>query len=184
MDYRSPTSRYILTVLAIILMITTFILIGLNAFNIQGRFVTGKSYNDGFLAAREMYQKMCPNFIGEAKSISGVVTSVQGGSFVLKQDSLDTSEEVDGVSDSRTIAVAESTKFVKYDQKSTEQMQKDLDAFIKARNENNQPTPPPSLNTVRAMTFADIQVGQRVSVVSDSDVRLKEVISATTVTLQ
>lgn len=189
MDYSSSKSRYILTGLAIIMTITAFILVGLNALNLQNLFTSGsmagKSYKDGYLAARTMYTKMCPNIIrGESNSVSGVVLGVRSTELVIKQDSLDTNEAVDGVSDTRTIVIAEGTEIMRFEPKSDEQFQKESAAYREAMRSREAVARPPSPSTKVTMSLSEIKAGQRVTVTSDTDLRLLETINAVSVVLQ
>ncbi len=113
MGTTKSTSRYILTTLAIIIVITAFILVGLNALQLEKRLASssfGKAgtvelnakYVEGYLAARQKYQTMCPFANQPTYSLNGTVQSVNAdGSLTILQESLESDELVDHVSDQR-----------------------------------------------------------------------------------
>ncbi|MDQ7814829.1 MAG: hypothetical protein RDU25_03450 [Patescibacteria group bacterium] len=183
MDGQKSTSRYILTALAIILVITAFILVALNALDINtplpNPLAGGKSaedaYREGFLKAREKYAAICPMIGLDSDIISGKVTSVAGDSVVIEQTTFGTDETIDGVSDLRTIKNTATTKVVKIVPKDQAKFHEELSAF-KPTAEGN--TIPPSPTSLQAASFSDIKVGDTIRITSDKNLRLEAEITA------
>jgi len=183
---RSSTSRYILTALAIILVITAFVLVGLNALQLQNRnggiigltSSADQNYKEGYLAARAKYQSICPNGATLTLGVTGTVTNVGNNELSLTQQSLDTDPRVDGISDTRTILVNASTTFVQYVDKTPEQISNELKSFVGSAT-----TEPPSATTSKTISLSDIKPGSTVTVVAQEDVRLADHIQAVRVIL-
>lgn len=181
----SSTSRRILVALAIILVITAFALIALNAYTIQPtplRIVPKKTaeqgYVEGYLAARAKYQTLCPNIGTEMTYFMGTIESVSGQSITVRQTSLDTDPTIDKISDVRTVTIGATTNIEKAITKTPEQMQADLLTFQKGLKAGATSTPP---ITSVALKTTDLKVGQTVYIQSGSDVRLAPIISASVI---
>lgn len=184
MDYQTSKSRYILTALAIILVITAFILVGLNALNLdrlrvpsltKGGQDAQAAYVNGYLAARKKYQAMCPFATQTTLGFSGTVQQVSGNSLKVSADSLDTDPTVDGVDDVRTVTLAANATI----QRNIPKSEADL-----ARESSASPTLPPSTSTLTAIKLADIKKGDKISVTSATDVRLAATVIATSLVVQ
>lgn len=176
-------SRYILTALAVILVITAFILVALNAFTIQSqplRIVPKKTaeqgYIEGYQAARKKYHAICPIANLEAFSFTGTVQSVSGKSITVLQTSLDTDPAADGVSNTRTVTIASSTLIQETIVKTPEQLAKDAQDLQTSLKKGGTISPPSSFVP---SSVSDIKAGQTVFIQSDTDVRLLSTISAT-----
>lgn len=188
MDQHASTSRYILTSLAVILVITAFILVALNAYQTQqGRGIrlgtpsgqtADQSYIQGYLAARSKYQAICPFAGGVAYTVTGAVEKVSSRTITLFQKSLDTDSLVDRVSDERTILLTPETVIQKQVPKSPEDISKEIQA-----QKDKGLAPPPLPYTIQRLSVADLQQGQTITVQSSSDVRLAPSITALTITL-
>jgi hypothetical protein len=190
MEPTKSTSRYILTALAIILVITAFVLVGLNALNIEQRLglssgVWGtdsaqleENYRLGYLAAREKYKSMCPMVERQGSSISGTVTSVTSDSLTIEQDFFDTDELVDGVSNLRHAKISANANIQAHTAKDPEILNKEL-AALKPGSESQPPAP----FTVTNIKLSDIKPGDRVVMTSDTELRLAEEFIALTVNL-
>lgn len=184
-------SRYILTALATILVITTFILVGLNALNLQKRFTAPegsptatKGYQDGYLAARAKYSAMCPFVNQRTNTVTGVITATSANSFTITQNSLDTDPIVDGIGDERTIAITPQTQITKNTPKDPKKLAEEQAQFI-ASNKSLTTAVPPSPVIQEAMSIGDLRVGQSVLVQSTaSDIRFESTIYAQTVTVK
>ncbi len=186
MDGQKSTSRYILTALAIILVITAFILIALNALKISTPLtsLTGQStadaYREGFLSARTKYAAMCPLINNDGNIISGTVTAVSGDTLTITQTTFDTEESIDGVGDTRTVKSSAATKVEMTAAKDPAVFQKELAEF---KPSPDKVVSPPSPVTVQAANFSDIKVGDIVRVTSDTNLRLAPEITATDITV-
>ncbi len=195
MDTTTSKSRYILTSLAIIIVITAFILVGLNALHLENRLASssfGKAgaveldakYVEGYLAARQKYQAMCPFANQPAYSLSGTVQSINtDGSLTVLQDSLESDELVDHVSDQRWITLTPNTIIMRSVAKSQEQFQKETAEFNSARAAGSAAVTPPSPMSEELVQLGDIPVGSRVRVESDQDIRTLERFSATRISV-
>jgi hypothetical protein len=188
MESTKSTSRYILTALAIILVITAFVLVGLNALNIEQRLglSTGwgnsaqleEHYRLGYQAAREKYKSMCPMVEKQGSTISGTVTSVTSDSLTIEQDFFDTDELVDGVSNLRHAKISANAKIQAHTAKDPEILNKEL-AALKPGSESQPPAP----FTVTNIKLSDIKPGDRVVMTSDTELRLAEEFIALTINL-
>ncbi len=191
MDQNSSTSRYILTALAIVVVFTAFVLVGLNALDIQKRFASpktffapiaqksGDSFDDGYKAAREQFKKMCPQTNQEAHSFSGTIHSISASSLVVTQDTLPVNADVDGVSNDRTVNTDANTKIVSITQKEQVAFQQEMATFQKQLTDSPaKPVAPPVPFVEKMLTLPALKVGQRVSVESVSDVTLASSIKA------
>ena len=182
MDYSTSKSRYILTALAIILVITAFILVVLNALNLERLRVPSltsngeqAAYVNGYLAARKKYQAMCPFALHTTFGFSGTVQQVSGSSLKVSADSLDTDQTVDGVGDERTVSLAANATVQRYIKKSDAELEREL---------STSPPLPPSTSTFTNITLADIKKGDKVFVTSATDVRLASTVIATSIVVQ
>ncbi len=195
MDTKNSTSRYILTTLAIIIVITAFILVGLNALQLEKRLASSPfstagttelnaKYVEGYLAARQKYQAMCPFANQPVYSLSGTIQSINAdGSLTVLQDSLESDELVDHVSDQRWITVTPQTVIARSVAKSQEQFQKEMSEFNQRRNVGSMTATPPLPITETSVQLRDIPAGSHVRVESDQDVRTLEHISATRISI-
>lgn len=193
MNAHSPsTSRTILAVLSVFLVITALILLGLNAYMKQpsgsgktsGLFGTSsdQAYKDGYAAARDRYTRLFPFINQETRIVSGTIASVTASGFVLTQDSLAVDPKADNVPDARTITVDKSTKIVTTKDKDPDAFRAEMDEFMKKSGTPGVQPPAPPLATIETTaTLSDIKAGMRVSVESDADLRLLPTIHALTV---
>ncbi|MBP9869457.1 hypothetical protein KBC59_02785 [Patescibacteria group bacterium] len=187
MNSHASTSRYILTALAIILVITAFILVALNAMNLTPSFSSPlggnseQSYKEGFLAARAMYAPLLPELSDtESLSLSATVLSNNGTSLRVRATSLDTDEIVDGVSLDRTVLITSATKIRELQPKDPAT----LDAEIAAFNAQSNPdAESPSPDVERIVPLSEVKEGMRIRIQSASAVRLLPTIDATVVTV-
>lgn len=181
------TSRYILTTLAVILVITAFILVALNALQLDKRFrssfKTGRGYTDGYLAARAKYQALCPAATQATTIISGRILSISSNSFIIEQDNLDTDPLVDGIDNARAIMVTPQTQIWMSTAKTPEQLAAEQNQFIE-KIKTDPSTPPPSSVIQKMLSLADLAVGQYVVVNSTNDVRSLSTIEAASVALR
>ncbi len=193
MEHQKSTSRYILTALAIILVITAFILVGLNALNIDQRMglslgkiqaTSGQldqRYKDGFLAARAKYRSMCPTIITTGTMMSGTVTAVDASSLTVKQSSFDTDSDVDGVSDLRTVNITAQTKIQSQIAKLPQDFTREMAAYKPGLP--GQFKAPPMAYTVKSVNISDIKVGDKVDVTAANNVRLAQSFDALAISL-
>lgn len=183
MEQHSSTSRYILTALAIILVITTFILVGLNALNLQQRMSTtsvlspsgssNQGYVDGYKAARAKYAALCALPIDNVMSFSATVKAVSANELTVTALTLDTDPTVDGISNDRTITVSADTKIQKLTDKTPTEMAAETSATV-----------PPTPFKISQLQLKDLTVGETISISSATDVRLAPVITAQTITVR
>ncbi len=189
MELKLFQSRYVLTLLAVILVITALILIALDALQLDKRFsqqtgqssqsVARQAYIKGYLAARKNYQALCPLANLEVRQFTGAVTEISDKSLKVLQQSLDTDSLVDGVDAVRTVVITPTTVLQRVEAKPLDQIEKDLTA---ARTSSREAVLPPSLYIRTLIKLSDIQVGQRISVESATDVRLQSTVEAVTIT--
>ena len=183
-------SRYILVSLAIILVITAFILVGLNAWQQQqgkppiisnpfSQQTVNDAYAKGYLAARAKYAELCPQVqtVGTT-SLIATITSINGGQLKVTPTNLDTDPIVDHVANIRTITIDSSTQMQKQLQLTPDEVSKQLQAFADQIKKNPTATPPSNMTL---STFADFKVGQTIQIQSSKDVRLLETIPATSI---
>ncbi len=185
MEQRSSTSRYILTALAIILVITTFILVGLNALNLEQRMRVGSAfipqaaapsnqgYIDGYKAARAKYKALCALPIDTVMNFSGTIKSISANSLTVTALTLDTDPIVDGIGNDREVTITANTKIQKLTDKTVEEMMAD-----------NAATTPPTPFKISQLQLKDLTVGQTISINSATDVRLAPVVTAETITVR
>jgi hypothetical protein len=191
MNSHASTSRYILTALAIILVITAFILVGLNAMNLNPSFsnpLAGASqeeldakYREGFLKARAMYaDRIAEMPASDATAFSGIVVSNNGSELVVRALELDTDMLVDGVGQDRTVRVVANTKIRELQPKDAGVLEAELNAF-EARNEEGGTAPSPDVEKI--IPLSEVKEGMHVRIHSASAVRLLPTIDATVVTV-
>ncbi|MFA5185534.1 MAG: hypothetical protein WC551_03540 [Patescibacteria group bacterium] len=191
MQANASASRYILVTLCVILVVTAFILIALNAFNLESRLgvkvLPGASsaqlkeqYTKGYLAAREKYKNMCPVIGRTGNSIGGTVESVSGNTIKLKQNTFDTDVNVDNVSDIRTVTVTSATKIELATRKSDEAFAKEMEAF---KPSTDKPASPPSPSIVTTAKISDIKAGDNIIVTSDKELSLSSSFTALTISV-
>lgn len=177
----SSSSRSILTILAIVLVITAFVLVGLNALKTQSS-KTSDQYTQGFLAARTMYTQMCPMVRNEqsATTLTGTVQSNNGSSLVILANNLDTDQKIDGVGLTRTVTVTADTKIQQTTQKTSIELSQEVQAFIANHATGTRPTPP-SPYTVTNLSLSEIKAGDVVTIQSGAPVRLLQTIPAVSI---
>lgn len=174
MESTKSTSRYILTALAIILVITAFVLVGLNALNMQNKLglplgtsnQAREQYKLGYQAAREKLKAICPMVERHSETISGTVTAVSADRLAILQDTFDTSEAIDGVPDTRVAIVSAATKLQLQTNKPQDQLNREMTAFKPAPGAT-----PPSPFIMTSAKLSDIKAGDKVMITSDKDVR-------------
>ena len=189
MEPNKSASRYILTALAIILVITAFVLIGLNAFNLEQRLGLSKGkasdeqlaarYKAGYLAARADLKTICPIIERHGDTISGKVTAVSGSKITFTQDSFDTNETIDGVKNDRTANLQTGAKIEVLNPKPVDSFNAEIAAFKPGPNLN-----PPLPYTVTAGGLGDIKPGVRITLTGSGDLRLAKEFTALTVRIQ
>ncbi|MBI5654725.1 hypothetical protein HZC53_03690 [Candidatus Uhrbacteria bacterium] len=189
MESNASTSRYILTALCIILVITAFILVGLNALNIENRLgikilpsptnaQLQEQYKKGYLAAREKIAPLCPMVNRSGNSLSGTVKSVSGNTLTVEQKTFDTDETVDGVSNIRKVTLSANTPIQLLASKPQDVLSKELADF---KPDPKNPSNPPSPFTITTIRVSDIKVGDAVTITSNKDLRLMAEFAATMV---
>jgi len=196
MDYQTSKSRYILTSLAIIIVITAFILVGLNAYLMQ-KGGTGlsivrpasqeeldESYKLGYEAARSKADTLCGDIKLSINSFTGTVISNDGKNLVVTQESLMSDPIADGISDDRTVLITPNTKIIKTSKKSNQQFMSELQAYETAQNAGNNTQKPPEDTVEQILKISDLSIGSKVLVSSNQDVMFLETVSSTIVQLQ
>lgn len=173
-----------MTALAIILVITTFILVGLNALNLQQRMSLTSSlspsgsanqgYIDGYKAARAKYAALCALPIENVMNFSATVKAVNANGLTVTALTLDTDPKVDGISNDREITVTAETKIQKLTDKTPEEMSAEANAT----------TTPPSPFKITQLQLKDLTVGETITISSATDVRLAPVITAQAITIR
>lgn len=187
METQKSASRYVLTALAVILVITAFILVGLNAFDLESRLGLSlggrqsqqqaeEQYRLGYLAARSAYREVCPMAEKHGIQISGTVTAIAGDKLTLDQDYFDTDPKIDGVTDVRTAKLVATTKIQAQTNKPSEQLNKEMAAFKPGPDAT-----PPAPYTLSALKLSDLKIGDRVLITSGQDLRLSEEFDALTI---
>lgn len=194
---QKSTSRYILTALAVILVVTSFILVALNALELDKRWKIGlpdsmtaasdarEGYVEGYLAAREKYSRICVTNPSGGLGLAGTVESNDGKILKVRQQSFDTDPFVDGVSDVRTVTIDAKTVVRRQTTKSPEELQKEFETFkpAPASAETLPPPEPPRPVGYATISLKDIKNGQRVFVEADGDLRTADNIVAKTITV-
>ncbi len=193
MQANASASRYILVTLCIILVITAFILIALNAFNLESRLGVKvlpnlnpssaqlkEQYTKGYLAAREKYKNMCPVIGRTGNSIGGTVESISGNTIKLKQNTFDTDVNVDNVSDIRTVTVTSATKIELATRKSDDAFAKEMEAF---KPSTDKPASPPSPSIVTTAKISDIKAGDNIIVTSNKELSVTSSFTALTISV-
>jgi hypothetical protein len=190
MESTKSTSRYILTALAMILVITAFVLVGLNAMNLEQKFSLSldamkrnasqaqEEYNKGYAAAQAKYKNLCPMIGRDSDTIGGKILSVSADKITITQDTFDTDETFDGIPDTRTAIVTAATKIQLQSPKPTEQLSQEMSDFKPASG-----NPPPSPFTISDIKLSDLKEGDRVSIKSDQEIRLVSEFKALKVTV-
>lgn len=188
-------SRRILAGLAIILVITAFILVGLNALqkqNGQSSLMTNpiaditnpsastdEGYVKGYLAARAKYQLLCPMVQTQnSKILSAKIASIAGSSMKVTPLNMDTDPVVDNVPDQRTVSFVGSTPIMKQTMLSPQEFAKILQ---NAQSQPGKMTTVPVPFTMTTSTISDLKVGQIVQITSDKETRLLETIPASSI---
>ncbi len=172
------SSRRLLTALASILVVTAFILVGLNAFQLERRLraTATENYVKGYLSARKTYAAICPTPGRETNQFFATVASSDTRSLVLTPLTLDTDPLVDGVPIQRTVNITPSTVIQHVVQKSADEFNRELAEFAKTKTAT---TTPPSLVRYQSIRLSDIKFGDRVYVHAGEDIRLKPAFDAT-----
>lgn len=185
MDFKEKSaSRYIITSLAVLLIFTSFLLVALNAWQLQSKppFVAARKtstqgYIEGYQAARKTYQTLCP-LATSVKQFTGTVQKNDGTTLAVLQLSLDADPLVDGVGNIRTVTIDANTKIQRVIQKTPELFQKDLDAYAKKQSG----TPPVPVQRVD-IPLSDIKTGQTITVESTVELRLLQTIPASSISV-
>ena len=182
MDPKASTSRYILTALAIILVITAFVLIALNALTIQQGgtpFLSGANqYKAGYLAARARYQTMFPSLAQPITTLNGTVADVLDNGLYIQATNVDTDMTADGLDDHRTVLTTDATVIQKITNKDPGIFAQEMSDAAKNG------TPPPQPFTAQTMKLSEINVGDAVSVSVSEDARTNGQVTATTINVR
>ena len=179
----ASASRTILVGLAIVLVITAFVLVGLNALRpAPAKISSGDPYAQGFQDARAMYQNLYPQVAqqSDATSLVATVQSNNGNSLTVLASSLDTDERIDGVSNTRTITLDANTKIQSTAPKAPDQFAKEMQSYL-AKNSTSSATTPPAQFTFTNLKASDIKPGDVIIVQSNQSVRLLSSIPATSI---
>lgn len=180
-----------MTALAIILVITAFILIGLNALQLQqggsvlqtpNQSQLDAKYREGYLAARQKYQMLCPQLAQAQKNFSGKITAISGNTVTVDAANLDSDMIVDNLGSTRTINLVASTKIQRTTQKDQAEITKEMDAY--SQTAPSPTNPPPQLYNVTDLSASDLNVGEVVSVTTVEDARSSEQLTAVAVNVQ
>jgi len=189
MANQSPASasRYIMTALSIILVITAFVLVALNAYQVKinplqitPKKTAEQGYVEGYLAARKNYQAVCPLAGQPTNFFTGIVQSVSGQSITVVEQSLETDPLVDRISNTRTVTIDANTVIQSSVTKTAAEIAQDVKT-LQDSLKKGEPVAAPS-NSVPAK-LSDIMPGQLVYVQSNQDVRLLSTIPATSIRL-
>ncbi|MBI4139020.1 hypothetical protein HY479_02610 [Candidatus Uhrbacteria bacterium] len=175
-------SRYLLTVLCVAVVITTLVLVGLNAWLTQpsGLSLNGLGFNpdaerqagykEGYNAARDRLSTagLCALPV-ESTVLTGSVMAVEQGLVIVVQESLDTDPLADGVPDERVVRIGPETKIFIQKEASPDE--------LAAASATPDTAPIPVGRT--AAKWTDIPTeGGRVRVSANEDIRLKEEFTA------
>ena len=179
MENPSHISRRVVLVIAGLLVLTTCILVGLNAWNLQKRLglpvIVKDPYTEGYLAARAKYALICPSAVNSAPyNVAGTIVSVGADSIVIDQSSLDTDQRVDGVSDRRVISISSATKIQSVKAKTAAEISAEI-----SQKPNGQTIVQPMIQTT--LSLSDLKPGTRITVTSDENVRLLDSINAVSI---
>ncbi len=178
MNSPNSSGRALLTILATMLVVTAFALVGLHALQLEQRLGNSakENYVKGYLAARESYKSSCILPAQDANHFFGHVKSIGPDSITVIQESFDTDPIVDGVSNTRIAIVTSATILQRVIKKSPEQFRDEIAAFIKQKETK---TVPPSNVITKPIPLTHFKEGDRVFVQSSRDVRLQETFDAT-----
>ncbi|MFH1078443.1 MAG: hypothetical protein V1745_04175 [Patescibacteria group bacterium] len=184
MDQQAPrsASRTILVTLCVAVVGTALVLVALNAWMTQRPGNTGGLFKDrydegyvkGYQDAREAMRTkgLLIDPTTDVRTMVGTVLSVGEESLVVKQLTLDASPAVDGVPDERNIIVASSTKIVRRTEKPVEVIMDELKAFDQKQLSNPDPNAePPKPYVVETLSLSDVAANQKVTVLSDQNLR-------------
>lgn len=150
------TSRYILTALSIILVITAFILVALNAIQIQKRPGAVPAVSNGPLQIKT-----------NVTTVGGTIQAVNGSSFTMKLDQLNGQVVAANVNDVRTVMVSASTSVMSMEQKAPAEFQKEMSAYSASLKTPLKPGSPmrtiplPYIN--KKLTLSDLKAGMSVT---------------------
>lgn len=155
------TSRYILTALAIILVITAFILVALNAIQMKKRQVATPTGS-----TRPLMLKT------NVTTAGGTIRSVSGMSFTLKLDQLGGEALAPASNDIRTVIVTSTTVMTRTVQKKPEELNKEMSAYTASLKTPLKPGSPPRIvplpYSIEKLTIADLKVGESVTLTGPS----------------
>jgi len=171
MKKTSSTSRYILTGLAIILVITAFILVGLNALNLQqfgfspSKGQLDAKYKEGYLAAKQNFQTLCPIATGNQQLITGKITHISGNTLTVDASNIISDQLVDGMDSTRTITITASTTINSVAQLT----QADYAAKIAKIKVSSPPGDVPSAFITTKILASDLKVGDTVTITTLED---------------
>ncbi len=179
-------SRYILVVLCIAVVFTTLVLIALNSWvknrELSGipaidQVLSGQTYEDGykagFMAAREKFSIKPPMPANiEVKMVNGEIQALSNDSMEVLVTSLDTDPTVDGVSDTRTVAIDKNTKIEKRINLQPEEINKRMADWSQDGAKKGEIPPLPY--TLVPVKLSDLKVGMEITISSDESLRLAE----------
>lgn len=186
---QKSTSRYILTALAIIVVVTALALVALNAFDLENRLgwnmlrinsggqALADKYREGYLNARAAYAQICPMVNRQGSTITGKIISLNKDTITIQQDYFDTDPLIDKVEQNRVASINKNTVFVLSTQKTAEQLARETSDFKPGTGT------PPSPAVAREITFSSLKAGDRVTIESDRDLRTAAVFTAVKVTV-
>ncbi|MFA6099666.1 MAG: hypothetical protein WC750_02160 [Patescibacteria group bacterium] len=195
MNNQTSISRYILVILSISIAFTALVLIALNSWvqnkkmstsnsGVLGQVFSNQAYENGYkagyLLAREKYKKIAPLPEGAVvTSLTGTVTKVEVNQLTLTAENLDTNEFIDNISNDRTVLVNASTTVVSRTFLTAEEQVKQLERWSKSGSKNAPPLP----YTEKAIKLSDIKPDQKITVMANEDIRLKQSFEATQIIL-
>jgi len=187
MNSHASTSRYILTALSIILVITAFILVGLNALEIQkggSLFSFGApsqaqlKYRAGYLAARAREQTLFPAIAMPITILNGTITNLTSDGFIINATNVDTNKIADGLDTRRNVKLTSTTVIQKVISKSPKDFAKELAAGVKLDKTLPRPF---TTQTIRA---SNLSVGENVTVMISKDARTNGTVTALTINIR
>ncbi len=189
MNSHASTSRYILTALSIILVITAFILVGLNALEIQkggslfsfgapSQAQLNAQYRAGYLAARAREQTLFPAIAMPITILNGTITNLTSDGFIINATNVDTNKIADGLDTRRNVKLTSTTVIQKVISKSPKDFAKELAAGVKLDKTLPRPF---TTQTIRA---SNLSVGENVTVMISKDARTNGTVTALTINIR
>lgn len=150
---------------------------------------TGNSYQDGFDAAKkrvlESPMSATLRTPDDIRTISGVVTAVNGNRITIHTQSMNPFE--DPTLDDRIIIVTADTKISKLSSKDPKVYQTEMNVFMKnmqSAKPSSNPLIPPTLFTSTSAVVADIIAGSIISVTAGENIKSTKEFSASEITIQ